>query len=43
LVKPNDLLIVRLEESLFPIITPRLLEEVLGELQGPIAIYTDGS
>jgi hypothetical protein len=31
------------DESLFPIIAPRLLGEVLGELQGPPAIYTDGS
>jgi hypothetical protein len=31
------------DESLFPIIAPRLLGEVLGELQGPTAIYTDGS
>jgi hypothetical protein len=31
------------DESLFPIISPRLLGEVLGELQGPTAIYTDGS
>jgi hypothetical protein len=30
------------DESLFPIIA-RLLGEVLGELQGPTAIYTDGS
>jgi hypothetical protein len=25
-----------IDESLFPIIAPRLLDEVLGELQGPI-------
>jgi hypothetical protein len=31
------------DESLFPIIALRLLGEVLVELQGPIAIYTDGS
>jgi hypothetical protein len=31
------------DQSLFPIIAPRLLGEVLGELQGPTAIYTDGS
>jgi hypothetical protein len=31
------------DESLFPIIAPRLLGEVLGELQGPPAIYTNGS
>jgi hypothetical protein len=31
------------DESLFPIITPRLMSEVLGELQRPTAIYTDGS
>jgi hypothetical protein len=31
------------DESLFPIISPKLLGEVLGELQGPTAIYTDGS
>jgi hypothetical protein len=31
------------DESLFPIIAPRLLDELLGELQGPTAIYTDGS
>jgi hypothetical protein len=31
------------DESLFPIIAPRLLGEVLGELQGPTTIYTDGS
>jgi hypothetical protein len=31
------------DESLFPIIALRLLGEVLGELQGPTAIYTDGS
>jgi hypothetical protein len=31
------------DESLFPIIAPRLLGEVLGELQGPTALYTDGS
>jgi hypothetical protein len=30
-------------ESLFPIIAPRLLGELLGELQGSTAIYTDGS
>jgi hypothetical protein len=32
-----------IDKSLFPIIVPRLLGEVLGELQGPSAIYTDGS
>jgi ribonuclease HI len=32
-----------IDESLFPIIAPRLLVEVLGELQESIAIYTDGS
>jgi hypothetical protein len=32
-----------IDESLFLIIAPRLLGEVLGELQGPTAIYTDGS
>jgi hypothetical protein len=32
-----------IDESLFPIIAPRLLGEVLGELQRPTAIYTDGS
>jgi hypothetical protein len=32
-----------IDESLFPIIAPRLLGEVLEELQGPTAIYTDGS
>jgi hypothetical protein len=32
-----------IDESLFPIIAPRLLGEVLGELQGPTAIYADGS
>jgi hypothetical protein len=31
-----------IDESLFPIIAPRLLGEVLGELQGPTAIYTEG-
>jgi hypothetical protein len=31
------------DESLFPIIAPRLLGEVLGELQGPHYIYTNGS
>jgi hypothetical protein len=31
------------DESLCPIIAPSLLGEVLGELQGPTAIYTDGS
>jgi hypothetical protein len=31
------------DESLFPIIAPKLLGEELGELQGPTAIYTDGS
>jgi hypothetical protein len=31
------------DESLFPLIAPRLLGEVLGELQGPTTIYTDGS
>jgi hypothetical protein len=31
------------DESLFPIIAPRLLGEVLRELQRPTAIYTDGS
>jgi hypothetical protein len=30
------------DESLFPIIAPRILGEVLGELQGPTAIYSDG-
>jgi hypothetical protein len=30
-------------DSLFPIIAPRLLSEVLGELQGPTATYTNGS
>jgi transcription initiation factor IIE alpha subunit len=32
-----------INESLFPIIGPRLLDEVLVELQGPTAVYTDGS
>jgi hypothetical protein len=32
-----------IDESLFPIIAPKLLSEVVGELQGPTAIYTDGS
>jgi hypothetical protein len=32
-----------IDESIFPIIAPRLLGEVLGELQGPTDIYTDGS
>jgi hypothetical protein len=32
-----------INESLFPIIAPRLLGEVLEELQGLTAIYTDGS
>jgi hypothetical protein len=32
-----------IDESLCPIIAPRILVEVLGELQGPTAIYTDGS
>jgi hypothetical protein len=32
-----------IDESLFPIIALRLLGEVVGELQGPTAIYTDGS
>jgi hypothetical protein len=32
-----------IDESLFPIIAQRLLGEVLGKLQGPSAIYTDGS
>jgi hypothetical protein len=31
------------DAPLFPIIAPRLLGEVLGELQGPTTIYTDGS
>jgi hypothetical protein len=31
------------DESLFPIIAPRLLGEVLGELQRQPAIHTDGS
>jgi hypothetical protein len=31
------------DELLFPMIALRLLGEVLGELQGPTAIYTDGS
>jgi hypothetical protein len=31
------------DESLFPIIAPILLGEVLGQLQGPTAIYIDGS
>jgi hypothetical protein len=31
------------DETLFPIIAPRLLGEVLGKLRGPSAIYTDGS
>jgi hypothetical protein len=31
------------DESLFPIIAPRHLRKVLGELQGSIAIRTDGS
>jgi hypothetical protein len=31
------------DESLFPISAPKLLVEVLGELQGPTAIYTNGS
>jgi hypothetical protein len=31
------------DESLFLIIASRLLGEVLGKLQGPTAIYTDGS
>jgi hypothetical protein len=31
-----------IDESLFPIIAPRLLDEVHGELQRPTAIYTDG-
>jgi hypothetical protein len=30
-------------ELFFPIIASRLLGKVLGELQGPITIYTDGS
>jgi hypothetical protein len=32
-----------IDEPLFPIIAPRLLGEVVEELQGPTAIYTDGS
>jgi hypothetical protein len=32
-----------IDATLFPIIAPRLLDEVLGELQGPTAIYTAGS
>jgi hypothetical protein len=32
-----------IDESLFPIIAPSILGEVLGEFQGPTAIYTDGS
>jgi hypothetical protein len=32
-----------INESLFPIIAPRLLGKVLWELQGPTAFYTDGS
>jgi hypothetical protein len=32
-----------IDESLFPIIAQTLLGEVLGKLQEPIAIYTDGS
>jgi hypothetical protein len=31
------------DESLFPVIAPRLLGEVLGKLQRPTAIYNDGS
>jgi hypothetical protein len=31
-----------IDESLFPIIAPKLLGEVLGELQRPTAIYADG-
>jgi hypothetical protein len=31
------------DESLFPIIAARLLDEALGELHEPTAIYTDGS
>jgi hypothetical protein len=31
------------DESLFPIIPPRLMGEVLGELQRPTAIYNNGS
>jgi hypothetical protein len=31
------------DDSLFPIIAPSFLCEVLRELQGPTAIYTDGS
>jgi hypothetical protein len=31
------------DESLFPVIAPRLLGEVLGELQAPTVIYTDDS
>jgi hypothetical protein len=34
---------VQIEETLFSIIAPILLDEVLGELQSPTAIYTDGS
>jgi hypothetical protein len=30
-----------IDESLHHIIAPRLLSELLGELPGPIAIYTD--
>jgi hypothetical protein len=30
-------------ESLFHIIAPRLLGEVLGKLQGPTTMHTDGS
>jgi hypothetical protein len=32
-----------IDESLFPVIAPKLLVEVLGELQGPTAIHFDGS
>jgi hypothetical protein len=32
-----------IDKSLYPILAPRLLGEVIGELQGPTAIYTDGS
>jgi hypothetical protein len=31
------------DELLYPVIAPGLLGEVLGELQGRTAIYTDGS
>jgi hypothetical protein len=32
-----------IDESLFPIIAPKLLGKLLGKLQGPTTIYTDGS